>query len=297
MHQIFVATPSIGFGELICQSLEEAGSCKVGIASGEETALQMIAQQTPALVVLDSDLGMESLARLAKQLRELAPAARLLVIPPDDETAGSILDDVGVDGFLSKPFYLPDLLETVHALLGIPPNQAHTQPEADVKNEHTPTRPQKLTESWPRLATTRAKNSHQRLAAPAWFQDLGTVRGVLNRQFSETAAYGAFILRYDQVWAATGQLTELTAGALAMAIIQQWSQDNGTDLARFVHLDELDGDCMLYATSLGSEYILTLIFDAETPFSMIRKQASTLARNVKQPPDLAGELEMPAGAI
>lgn len=297
MHQIYVATPSIGFGELIRQSLEEAGQCKVGIASGEDTALQMIGNQPPALVVLDSDLGLEPVNRLAKQLKEMAPEARLLIIPPEDEDASAALSDVIVDGFLSKPFYLPDLLDTVQSLLGITLHPAENQLKTSSNSENDPVRGSQTAQHWPRLAAVRTKNPQNRVAAPAWFQDSGTVRGVLNRQFLETAAYGAFILRYDQVWAATGRLTEPTASSLALAIIQQWSQDTGTDLARFVHLEELEGDCMLYATSLGSEYILTMIFDAETPFSMIRRQANTLARNVKQPPDTAEEFEVPASVV
>jgi hypothetical protein len=44
---------------------------------------------------------------------------------------------------------------------------------------------------------------------------------------------------------------------------------------------------MIYATSLGNGLILALAFDAETPFSKIRSQASQLARELAVPPSVA----------
>jgi REP element-mobilizing transposase RayT len=42
---------------------------------------------------------------------------------------------------------------------------------------------------------------------------------------------------------------------------------------------------MLYATTLGGEYVLALVFDAEMPFFEIRSQASSLARALMYTPD------------
>ena len=57
-----------------------------------------------------------------------------------------------------------------------------------------------------------------------------------------------------------------------------------SDMARFIRLGSTGGEYMVYATSLGGGLILTLAFDAETPFSKIRSQASHLARALSSPP-------------
>ena len=49
---------------------------------------------------------------------------------------------------------------------------------------------------------------------------------------------------------------------------------------------------MLYATELGDEYVLAVIYDAEKPFSMIRKETGLLAQNLKKPIDFSSEIDL-----
>jgi hypothetical protein len=69
------------------------------------------------------------------------------------------------------------------------------------------------------------------------------------------------------------------AQELAQTVAHYWERGNGSDLARFVHLDATDGDYMLYATAVSGDMALAMVFDFEIPFSNIRSQASHLARS------------------
>jgi REP element-mobilizing transposase RayT len=71
---------------------------------------------------------------------------------------------------------------------------------------------------------------------------------------------------------------------LAETVGRQWGSQTGNDLARFVTLDN-DQEYMLYATGLVDGMVLSLIFDARTPFSKIRSQSSRLARALSADPD------------
>ncbi|MCX7608885.1 MAG: transposase [Anaerolineales bacterium] len=63
-------------------------------------------------------------------------------------------------------------------------------------------------------------------------------------------------------------------------ISRYWDRDEESDLVRFVRLASTNQEHMLYATRLQPGVILSLVFDAETPFSTIRSQASRLVRSL-----------------
>jgi REP element-mobilizing transposase RayT len=92
------------------------------------------------------------------------------------------------------------------------------------------------------------------------------------------------IIRDGKLWAYAGQLAQPAAQELAQTIAHYWERGNGSDLARFVHLDATAGDYMLYATAVSGDLALAMVFDIETPFSKIRSQASHLARSLASPP-------------
>ena len=116
-----MATPTLGFGEMIRQTLEGTGALSVGVASGTDSAKQQATNDPYAMAILDSDLGLSELKNLAQHLRQTSPSLHLLIIPPEEEGLQREIETLEPDGFLSKPFYLPDLLETVQTLLGIDP--------------------------------------------------------------------------------------------------------------------------------------------------------------------------------
>lgn len=282
MYRILVATPTLGFGEIIRQSLEEAGAFQVVITSGCETAVQLATKEPYALAILDSDLEDCFLPELAVELQAAAEQQgeklHLLIIPPD-EISKHDFEAIEIDGFLSKPFYLPDLQEQVSQILGIEEKLESELPGDEQGDEAQQSGGRRNGSGKNALRTgTRAQPE----PAPGWFQDADQVQRVLEDGFAESMACGAFVLRYDQVWASAGQIPIETSQELGISLAQQWSKGSGTDLARFVHLEVCGGDCMLYTTNLGDEYLLAIIFEAERPFSLIRKQAGKLARRLRQ---------------
>ncbi len=100
----------------------------------------------------------------------------------------------------------------------------------------------------------------------------------------ESSAQASLITKQDQIWAYAGELPQPAAEELARTVSQHFQNGGGSDLARFIRLEETGGEYMLYATGLGGSFVLSTVFDAEMPFSKIRAQASNLAMALASPP-------------
>ncbi len=74
------------------------------------------------------------------------------------------------------------------------------------------------------------------------------------------------------------------ARELAETLSRYWDHEEENDLVRFVRLTSTDAEHMLYATRLAEGMVLALVFDAETPFSTIRTQASQLVHSLSTSP-------------
>jgi REP element-mobilizing transposase RayT len=117
-----------------------------------------------------------------------------------------------------------------------------------------------------------------------WLSDVNRAAQHLTRLTLESSAQAAMITRTDQLWAYAGQLPQEAAHELAATLSRYWDHNEENDLVRFVRLASTDAEHMLYATRLAEGMVLALVFDAETPFSTIRTQASQLVHSLSTNP-------------
>lgn len=261
-ESILIISPSSGFGELIRQALEEAGDFAIALEATVEEARQRLRRRTFDLCILDADVGELSLPDTWNHIRQVQPNLRLLLLSPDLSLSEAVLERLSPAGVLNKPFYMPDLLSTVFQLLSVRErsvDEADGKPVADV----TP----------PPAATVLG-------GTPGWLEDVDRAAQHLTRLSLESAAQASLILRGDRLWAYAGELSQPAVDELVHAVADYWATDGGSDLVRFIRLGASGGEYMLYATGLDQEFILSLAFDARTPFSEIRSQASHLARSL-----------------
>jgi len=149
------------------------------------------------------------------------------------------------------------------------------------------------------------------MAIPSWLLDVTRAAQYLTQLSLESAAQASLILRSGKLWAYAGEISQPAVEELVKLISQYIAGGDGGDLARFVHLDAVPGDYMLYATRLIDGMMLVVVYNVETPFSKIRSQASKLARaladrppetvqpgtrTVKQP-DVTTQVELPNADI
>lgn len=265
---ILVVTPNAGFGELVGQILSETGDYVLSMAVNPDDALAMMAVQTPALLLLELDQEAEAAIEFLEQTREQSPKVLLILIASEDLVEEGAFEAYQPEGVLAKPVYLPDLVSKVEEVIE----------KSEVRNIGQPEPAVKTVRSEPPAESAEVDQ------APAWLSDVNLAAQHLTRLTLESASQASLIAKGDEIWAYAGELPRPAAEELARTVSEHFTDGGGSDLARFIRLEQTGGEYMLYATGLGGDYVLSAVFDAEMPFSKIRAQASNLAVALSTPP-------------
>lgn len=260
---LLVATPQASFGELIRQSLSDTGSFRVHMANGKAEAILAVEKANCSLALLDMELGHKELLEIGRSLRSLNPDLDLVILA--DEELPPAMDAIRPWVLLRKPFYLPDFVQLIRAV-PIIPDQLIDVLEKDEEPVSAEMKP--FPQDAPQVTDI------------PWLNDVSKAAQHLTRLTLESSAQAALITREKDLWAYAGQLSQNAANELAGTVSRHWDGQKGNDLLRFVRLESTKAEHMLYATSMTSDVILALVFDAETPFSTIRSQANSLARSL-----------------
>ena len=269
---VLVVTPNTGFGELVCQIITESGHYALSLSTNKKDAAKKAEDENPALIILETDLNGNHVGGLVDSFRENNPDLLLILITPEGAPEETSFDEMEPDGVLAKPVYLPDLVSQVEYVIqnsGLKNlDRARTKPIFSKPPQHV------------------IEEEEENVPAPEWLSDVNQVAQYLTRLSLESASQASLITKGDQIWAYAGELSRPAAEELALNVAAHFEDGGGSDLARFIRLEETGGEYMLYATGLGGEYVLATVFDAEMPFSKIRSQASNLASALSSPPAL-----------
>lgn len=289
---ILIATPSQAFGELIRETLLEADEYQPVLATNLNGLMQRANRQHFDLLILDLDMAGIVLSELWQAIQKSTPEIRLAAISWQGAEDSAILNSIKPDGLLTKPFYAPDLVKAIHNILSAEmkdhaaqTSESQIESEPDQKDINLG-----LASTSPQPGEIAAESAVQpaKSRAVPWLEDVTRAAQHLTRLSLEADALAALITRNEQLWAYAGQLPQSAAEELAQAVLRDWSdrlQTGSSDLVCFVRLKATGEEYMLYATRLEEQMALALAFDAQTPFSRIRAQASHLARALAEPPN------------
>ncbi|MFZ6031553.1 MAG: transposase [Chloroflexota bacterium] len=282
-HLVLVVSSTPGFTELIQIVLQDDGRYDPACVSTAEQGVAAAQHNRFAVGILDSDVRDIALAEVVASLRQLNSGIRLVVIPPNNDQAHPSLAGLEIDAFLTKPFYIPDLVRTLDKLVKPP------------KESELPPPPRMVVKADAPASDIRKPASEP---VPDWLQDVNRAAQHLTRLSLESAAQAALIVRSGKLWAYAGDLPQAAAQELAEQLSRYWDgpREGQSDLARFVHLQSTDSDYMLYATSLAGKTALALAFNAATPFTKMRAQAASLARALASASSAVTPSERPSPA-
>ena len=255
---ILVITPVTSFGELLRQILEDNERFQPTIVSDAKEAFKAVLEREYALAIIDADIEI-SLQDVFNGLQAEVPSLKIILLSPESALP-SDFQGLAPDACLGKPFYLPAFLETLENVM------FDEIPGEEGSISSTPTR--------------------ERI--PVWLHDVDRTAQHLTRLSLETTAQAALIIHNSKIWAYAGQLSQSAADELVQKIAHYWGYDGGSDLARFIHLEETSTEFIIYATSLSEKFVLALAFETEVPFSKIRNQAGELARSLADTPPEGG---------
>ena len=267
-RNVLILSPNPGFGELIRQVVEENGNFEAYLAVDGKQANTALDDANAELLILDGELGIETIERLIELQLESNPKSKSLLIPTEDAELNRELRQLDFDRTLSNPFYLPDLIESLQSFFG----PSEPVRKIGVERGFNPPRPMNT----PKKA----------LKAPDWLSDADLAAQYLMRLSLESSAQAALITHRDQIWAYSGELSQASVAEIAREINAQLDYEAQIDLARFIQPTADRNGYMLYATALGGDYVLSLIFDTAIPFSKMREQADFLAQSLAKQPAL-----------
>ncbi len=257
---ILVVTSSSQLGESIRRILEETDLYRIHVVTNKSSAIVRADEVGAPLAMLDLALGEGVIREIGQSLRTIRPGINLIILcdenitpPPFDELRPWIL--------VRKPFKMSNFMTAI------------SQPQTTTVPPPTPT---------PATTTSTPAAAPQNTSTPTlpWLSDPNRAAQHLTRLTLESSAQAALITRKSDLWAYAGSLSQGAAKEVAQTITRNWDGQKGFDLLRFIRLESTKAEHMLYATRLAADTVLALVFDAETPFSTIRAQASQLVTNL-----------------
>jgi CheY-like chemotaxis protein len=111
--RILVVDDDQSIRELIALALEEDGHEVVGAPEGE-SALAMIPELQPDVILLDNRMPVMDGREFAQRFREAGNSSAALIILTAVDDPAQTADEFGADGFLPKPFDLEELASVVN---------------------------------------------------------------------------------------------------------------------------------------------------------------------------------------
>ena len=241
---VLIVTPQKKLSENIRQILVDNYDSHVVIVGDVLGALKAFDEENFTHAFLDTQLRNGVILELGLALRKIDPGLRLTLISSEDSTP--LYEALRPWTLLPQPFSLPDLLRIIDQDAGI----SADLPVAELESNNT-------------IPDTMN-----------WLEDVNKAAQHLTRLTLGSSAQAALIIRRSALWAYSGQLSQASATELVGIV----SGDKKTgDLLKFIRLETTEAEHMLYATELADHINLAMVFDAETPFSTIRSQATNLA--------------------
>ncbi len=239
---ILVVTPSSSLGDTIRRTLEETELYRIHVVNNKSSAVVRAAEVEAPVAMLDFALGEDWVNEIGYALRTFRPGIKLLILCDDNATPPPI-NNLRPWILVGKPFRMSNFMTAINPPQSVPTPQVGTAPNL------------------------------------FWLSDVTKAAQHLTRLTLESSAQAALITLKNDLWAYAGGLSQNAAKEVAQTVSRNWDGQEGSDLLRFIRLESTKAEHMLYATRLTAETVLAFVFDAETPFSTIRAQASQLANN------------------
>jgi REP element-mobilizing transposase RayT len=241
---ILVITTSSQLGESIRQTLEETEIYRIHVVTNKPSAIVRANEIGAPLAMLDYSANEEWVQDIASSLRTIHPSINIIILC-DDNVTPPPFDKLRPWILVRKPFRMSNFMTAI------------SQPQT----ASVPQTPQ---------------NTNSETIPLPWLSDQTKAAQHLTRLTLESSAQAALITQKSGLWAYAGSLSQNAAKEVAQTVTRNWDGQKGSDLLRFIRLESTKAEHMLYATRLATDTMLALVFDAETPFSTIRSQASQL---------------------
>jgi len=257
---LLVASPHSAFGELLRSSLEESGKYRVWLARSAREALDHARNESIDLAILDADLKDQPLPQIGKALLDLHPDMYLMVIPPENDPSLLSVVNFSAHSYLTRPFYMPDLLDRLEALLS---------PRAVVTSMLTPASPPPAT-------------------GPSWKDDPESALQAISNRLFEVMARAVLVLSNGNSAVSVGEFSQADTDRITGIANRHRVKAPSADIVRYVRLGQ-SSVVLVYMRPIGERWLLAAVYDEKVTISQGRtctNKLLELLNEVNQPTDV-----------
>jgi CheY-like chemotaxis protein len=132
-HSILVVDGDDAFATILKEGLETTGEYQVATVQAGGDALESVVERPFDMVIVDMGLSDVEPTRLVRAIREAKPSMRLMLIPLFGQQVPDELQDLDIQGFLPKPFFVGDLPDVVGGAMALDMDVSTTPSKPELK--------------------------------------------------------------------------------------------------------------------------------------------------------------------
>lgn len=274
--KILVVDSNEAFATMLKEILEAEGGYSVDVAYSERKALGLLPRTDYALTIVDMGLdpGGDAYLDLAHKVRQGWPAMRLVLIPLMGEDLPPEARQLDIQGTLTKPFFVDDLLPNIREALAKKVRPAGSPPPVPSSAAPLPSSAPAPARPLPRPAERPAAGSGSPLA------DLVRETGADLALLISLAAGREGLVSHVGTVAKPGaeELARLIVAAVRAA--QTAGRFLGQPDAPFEHSMFENISVRLYVLALPGERLLAILTPVSTPLGMVRQNLRRTGRDL-----------------
>lgn len=270
---ILIVDSNQAFCTLLREGLEQTGLYRIAVAGSGAKAQRALTAERYDLAIVDMGVINPDGVTVARMLRQQQADLRLMVIPINEEVPPPELADLGIQGVLPKPFFLPQLPDRIANALAQPIGGPGPMPAEAV----APASATSLETSASDTVFGHAPRSPERI--PQIIQRMDAL-------CQEMDAETAILTRGNRLIAHSGRLSAENAEKLAQAIDEcrnisaRVARVLGQEQMRFEQSVE-GGEYTLYSLTVSEDVILSAASAFGVPLGLIRHQVRTTANHLR----------------
>ena len=275
-RSVLIVDENQAFATMLKESLESSGDYAATVATTGSEALEAVVEQRFALTIVDMAISDVEPMTLIRAIREAKPTMRLMLIPLLGEELSEEARSLGIQGILTKPFFMGDLPVKIEAAL----SRRVARPVPFTPQTIVP--PPRVRVPAPPATPTVERHIPRVPAIDRHLSDLSR----------EIVAEAVLLTHRDTLLAWAGQLDRAQAEALAALVAESFRAAAkvaaflGEAGRRFERSSHEGNAYRLYSLKLNAELVLSVALRSETPVGMIRynlrRTADELAKIVEE---------------
>jgi CheY-like chemotaxis protein len=296
--RILIIDSDRAFATALQEQLRDEGDLEARVALGSAEAIQALQEHDYDLTILDMGLDtdefdddetrVQAALALIPQIRATRPAMRLMLIPLMGEDLPTEATEMDIQGTLSKPFFVDDLLPRLESSLALPPPRTQPPPAMSRPSPAPHRPPDRAVEPEPAAPRPAASTADLEGAPPGRVPAEDAIRQALFELVRETAADAAVFVGPAGLVVHEGVLDSGRADALAQQVrhtletsrrVSQFLEGSNAPLTQQI----LEGvRTRLYVCVLSPGHALAVLTPLDTTLGLIRINMQRTSRSLQR---------------